>query len=110
MHDQAPQRPTAITVICVLMALGTVAVIPALFVAGSMLPGWYTPFLLASSVVGIACMIGLWTMKKWAVYVYTAMTLVGQIVMLSTGLWTPMSIIVPAIVIAIMFANLGKMR
>ena len=110
MHDQAHQRPTAITVICILMALGAVAVIPALFVAGAVLPGWYTPFLLASSAVGLACMVGLWTMRKWAVYVYTAMTLVGQVVLLATGLWAPMSIIVPAIVIAIMFANVGKMR
>jgi hypothetical protein len=110
MHDQAPERPVAITIICVLMALGTVVVIPALFVAGSMLPGWYTPFVLASSAVGVACMIGLWTMRQWAVYAYTAMTLVGQVVLFSTGLWTPMSIVVPAIAIAIMFAYFGKMR
>lgn len=110
MHQQAPERPTAITVICVLMAIGTLAVIPALFAAGSLLPGWYTPFLLASSAVGVACMVGLWTMRKWAVFVYTALTAVGQVVLLTTGLWTPMSIIVPAIVIAIMFAYVGKMR
>ena len=54
-------------------------------------------------------MVGLWTMKKWAVYLYAGMTAFGQVVLLASGLWNPMSILLPAIVIAIMFSNLSKM-
>jgi hypothetical protein len=104
------ERPTSITVICVLMAIGAVATPFIAMMASTLkLPGWYTPFLLLSSVVGVASLVGLWTMKKWAVFLYTGMAAVSQIVMLAGGLWTPTSIIGPAIVIGIMFANLQKM-
>jgi hypothetical protein len=110
MNDTKVERPTVITVICVLMALGAVATVPMVMMAASQLPGWYTPFVLASAAVGLVCMVGLWTMRKWAVYLYTAMTVVGQVVLFATGLWVAQSIVVPAIVIAVMFSQLGKMR
>ncbi len=110
MNEPKVERPTVITVICVLMAIGAVATIPIVMAAASQLPGWYTPFVLASAAVGLVCMVGLWTMRKWAVYLYTAMTVVGQVVLFATGLWVAQSIIVPAIVIAVMFSQLGKMR
>ena len=110
MNHAQVERPTVITVICVLMALGAVVTVPMVFMAASQLPGWYTPFVLASAAVGLVCMVGLWTMRKWSVYLYTAMTLIGQVVLFSTGLWVAQSIIVPAIAIAVMFSQLGKMR
>jgi len=103
------ERPTSITVICVLMGIGAVLTLPIVFLASSKLPAWYTPFVLLSAAVGVACLIGLWTMKKWAVFLYTGMTALGQVVMIASGMWTPMSIIIPAIVIGIMFSNLSKM-
>ena len=104
------ERPTSITVICVLMGIGALAVIPLTLFAASRLPGWYVPFVLFSAAVGVACLVGLWTMRKWAVYLYTGMTVLGQVVLMAGGLWTVGSIIMPAIVIGIMFSNLSKMR
>jgi hypothetical protein len=112
MSDEQPvERPTVITVICVLMGIGAVLGLPAVFLAGSMVkfPGWYMPFVLVSAVVGLVCMVGLWKMKKWGVFLYTGMFAVGQVVMLVGGLWGVGGLIIPVIVIAVMFSQLSKM-
>jgi hypothetical protein len=49
-------------------------------------------------------------MRKWAVYTYTAFAVIVQAIMLATGLWSPLALILPAIVIAAMFFYLPRMR
>jgi len=118
--SQAPQaqvienphkRPVAITVICVIGFIGALLVIPMLFssVVQSIAP-WYPPLLAVSAVIGLACMVGLWMMRKWAVYTYTAFFLVNQVILIGTGLWNPVSLIIPLIIIIIMFVYLSRMR
>jgi hypothetical protein len=104
------QRPVAITVICILGFIGAALSIPLIFSsAASSVGGWYPPLLGLSAVVGLICMIGLWKMKKWAVFLYAAMVVVIQIVLFSMHLWTPFSLLFPVIIVAIGFANLSKM-
>jgi len=107
---QTSQRPVAITVICILGFIGAALSIPVVFsnTAASIAP-WYPAVLGLSAAVGLVCMIGLWKMKKWGVFLYTAMAFVIQIVLFSTHLWTPVSLIFPAIIIAIGFAYLSRM-
>jgi len=104
------KRPTAITVICVLGFIGAAFTIPIIF---SDLPGqvgnWYPPYLGLSAIIGFACMIGLWQMKKWAAYTYTGFVGLNQIVLLTMGVWNAMSLIIPAIVVGIALANVKKM-
>jgi hypothetical protein len=111
MNDtQVTQRPVIITVICILGFIGAALSIPLIFSsAASNIGGWYPPFLGLSAVGGLICMIGLWKMKKWAVFLYTALVVVVQIVLFAMHVWTPFSLLVPAIIIAIGFANLSKM-
>jgi hypothetical protein len=111
MNDtQVSQRPVAITVICILGFVGAALSIPVVFSStASNIGGWYPPVLGLSAVVGLICMIGLWKMKKWAVFLYTAMVVVIQIVLFSMHLWNPFSLLFPAIIIAIGFAYLAKM-
>jgi hypothetical protein len=111
MNDtQVTQRPVAITVICILGFIGAALSLPVIFSSGaSNIGGWYPPVLALSAVVGLICMIGLWKMKKWAVFLYTAMVIVIQIVLFSMHLWTPFSLLFPAIIIAIGFAYLSRM-
>ncbi|HZE58347.1 MAG TPA: hypothetical protein VE031_10875 [Chthoniobacterales bacterium] len=104
------QRPVAITVICILGFIGAALSIPVIFSsAASNIGGWYPPVLGISALVGVICMIGLWKMKKWAVFLYTAMVVVIQIVLFSMHLWAPFSLLFPAIIIAIGFAYLSRM-
>jgi hypothetical protein len=104
------QRPVAITVICILGFIGAALSIPLIFSnAASNIASWYPPFLGLSAVVGLISMIGLWKMKKWGVLLYAAMGVVVQVVLFSTHLWTPFSLLFPVIIVAIGFAYLSKM-
>ena len=107
---QTAARPVAITVICILGFIGVALTLPLLFSATAAgIGSWYPPFLGLSTAVGLVCMIGLWKMKKWAVFLYTALVAVCQVVLLSMGLWSVFSFLVPVVIIAIAFANLSKM-
>ena len=111
MNDtQATARPIAITIICVLGFIGAALSIPLVFSDLARAVGsWYPPFLAFSALVGLVCMIGLWKMKKWAVFAYTAFVVLNQVILIAMGLWTVFALIIPGIVIAIGFANLSKM-
>jgi hypothetical protein len=54
-------------------------------------------------------MVGLWKMKKWSVFLYTLLVAVNQVVLFTMGVWNPFALLIPAIIIAIGFANLSKM-
>ncbi len=111
MNDTATtQRPVAITVICILGFIGAALSIPLIFSsAASNIASWYPAFLGLSAVVGLICMIGMWKMKKWGVFLYTAMVVAVQVVLFAAHMWTPFSLLFPAIIIAIGFAYLSRM-
>src|SRR5262249_5340152 len=105
------KRPIAITIICIIGFIGVVFTVPLLFMdVIRTLPSWYPVLLAVSAVIGLACMIGLWMMQKWAVYTYTGFAAINQVILIATGLWTPVTLIVPAIIIAVMFGYLSRMR
>lgn len=99
-------RPKIITVICIIGFIGSAAAIPIAFSDMSRQIGnWYPPYLILSIVVGLICMIGLWTMKKWSVIVYTAFAFINQVVLLTLGVWNILALIIPGIVIVIGFSK-----
>ena len=110
--DAAPMgRPVAITVICVLSAIGVVLVVPMIFSEVARLIGaWYPPYLALSAVIGAACTVGFWLMRRWALYLYTAGVVINQIVFVTMGVWNIMALIIPAIVVGIGFAYHARMR
>ncbi|HXP03204.1 MAG TPA: hypothetical protein VN808_03720 [Stellaceae bacterium] len=104
-------RPIPITILCVLSAIGAVFVIPVIFTdAARSIGAWYPPYLAASAIIGAACTVGFWLMRRWALYLYTAMVVINQIVFLAMGVWTIMALILPAIVVGIGFAYFSRMR
>src|SRR5262249_10410554 len=118
--DQAPQaqtlenphkRPIAITIICIIGFIGAAVTVPLIFSETTRgIASWYPALLAVSAVIGLACTVGLWMMRKWAVYAYTAFAAVNQVILLTTGLWNPIALIIPAIVIVVMFIYLSTMR
>lgn len=104
-------RPTAITVVCVLGFIGALLTIPAILLSLKLpVAIWYPPFLALSAIIGLVCMFGLWQMKRWAVFAYTAFVILNQIVLMTTGDWNIFALIIPGIVIAIGFKYLPRMR
>jgi hypothetical protein len=104
-------RPVPITIICVLSAIGLAFAIPLIFSdVARAIGAWYPPFLAIATIVGAICTVGFWLMKKWSVYLYTAMFVVNQVVMIVMGIWTILALLLPAIVVVIAFAYLPRMR
>jgi hypothetical protein len=104
------KRPTAITIICVMGFIGAVFTIPLIFShKTNHIGSWYPAYLILSSIIGFLCMIGLWNMKKWAAYTYTSFVGLNQIILITMGVWNPISLIIPAIVVGVVMRNLNKM-
>jgi hypothetical protein len=104
------KRPTSITVICVLGFIGALITVPLIFSTIAQEVGsWYPPYLGFSAVIGLACMIGLWMMRKWAAYTYTGFVALNQVVLLAMGVWNVMALLLPAIVIFFALKNVSKM-
>ena len=112
MNDTAAsERPIAITIICILGFIGAALSIPAIFMgATGSIGAWYPPYLAFSAVVGLVCMIGLWKMMKWSVFAYAALVVLNQVVLFSMGVWSIFALLIPAIVLAIGFTYLSKMK
>jgi len=104
------KRPVSITVICVVGFIGAIITIPLIFSAMAQQVGaWYPPYLAFSAVVGLGCMFGLWMMKKWAAYTYTALVALNQVVLLAMGVWNIWALVIPVIVIIFALKNVSKM-
>lgn len=105
------KRPGVITAVCIIGFIGVAFTIPMIFSDFAKSTGdWYPPYLAFSAIIGLVSMIGLWKMKKWGVIVYAALVALSQIVLLATGLWNILALILPAILIAIVFSQFSKMK
>jgi len=68
MEATSTNRPTAITIICIIGFVGVIFSVLAFFSPimsqlGELYP-WYPPYLGVSIVIGLICMVGLWMMKN----------------------------------------------
>lgn len=105
------KRPPAITGICVVGALGVIALAWLAFSGGLYgAPDWYPPYLAASAIVGVTALAGLFLMRKWGLMLYGGLFVVNQLVLLATGLWSIQTALVPLIVIIVASRHLGAMR
>jgi hypothetical protein len=102
----------AITVICILSIIGLVLGVIGL-VAGaaaiSALGVWFLIYQAIALAVGAVCTYGLWMMKKWALYLYTALFVVAQAIGLLIGGFSLIGLVIPLIVLAICWAYQGRM-
>jgi hypothetical protein len=107
---ETAERPTSITVICVIGFVGSLIALPLIFSPVAQQLGFgYLLYLGLSSFIGLACMFGLWMMKKWAVYIYAGLTALNQIVLLAMGLWSVMALLMPTVVIFFALKHVSKM-
>ena len=107
----ANKRPVIITVICIIGFIGALFAIPLIFSSFAANVGaWYPPFLGLTTIVGIASFVGLWRMRSWGLYLYLAMFIIGQVVMMAMHVWSPFSTLLPIIVLVIGFCYRSRMQ
>ena len=63
-----------------------------------------------SSFIGMISFIGMFLMRKWGVYLYSALSVFAQISLFSMGIWTVLSLIGPFIVLFFGFKHISKMK
>lgn len=105
-------RPLPITIICILGLIGAVVSLPSILSGSahiSEIGEWFLYHLVISTIIGFCCFLGLWSMRKWALYFYSGILLINQIILLATGLWSPNSLIQPLIVVIFGVAYFHKM-
>jgi hypothetical protein len=105
-------RPVAITVICVLSMIGIVLSIVGLVTAMSVfaaIAAWYPIYIVVVIVVNAASTYGLWMMKKWGLYVYTASFIISQLIAFAYGGFSIIGLVIPLIVLAICWAYQARM-
>jgi len=104
-------RPTIIAVLCVIGFMGGLFTIPkVLSDAARNIGAWYPPYLAFCLFGGLVCVVGLWKMRRWAVFTYSGFVALNQIVLLAMGVWSIFALVIPAIFIFIMSSQLSKMR
>ena len=96
------KRPLMITVLCIVMLLGSI--VSGIFVFSNIaknIAWWYPHLLAATTGIGLACMVGFWFMKKWSVVGYAIFAALVQVLLIMYGLWQVSSLMMPALVLAI---------
>jgi hypothetical protein len=106
------RRPLILSFVCI---LGIIGVIPNLwrvcFGPPSLLGSWFLPFLTVSCIITAVAMVGVWMMRRWAVYTYISLCVVVQLlflVMYDVVAWK--AVLVRCVAIAIMLAYFKRMR
>ncbi|MGB5159151.1 hypothetical protein [Desulfobacterium sp. N47] len=103
------KRPASITIICIIGFIGAIYIVPLVFSSKAQQVGsWYPPYLVFSIIIGLVCIAGLWIMKKWAAYTYTAFLVLNQIVLLAIGAWSVVALLIPAVVIFFVLKDIAK--
>ena len=112
--NQTNNRPTSITILSVIVFITIVFSATSLAsLYGTLISlygDWYGPFWIASLVLTLFSMIGLWSMKKWGVYTYVGMFVVGSLVGLIMDIpFTAAGLVVPIVISILGIVHLKKM-
>ncbi len=106
------RRPLILTFVCILGIIGVIANLwRVCFGPPSLLGPWFLPFLTVSSVIMAMAMFGVWMMRRWAVYIYIGLCVVGQLlflVMYDVIVWK--AVLMQCVVIALLLVYFRKMR
>lgn len=105
-----PEKPAMIIAICVIGLINAVQMLnlilsPMAKQAGAMFPLYFT----ASVLLSLACLAGLWLLKRWAALCYSALLICNQIVLALMGYWELTAAIIPVAIILLLFKHLDKM-
>jgi hypothetical protein len=65
---------------------------------GAVYPFYFT----LSVVLSLACIVGLWLLKRWAALTYGAVLLCNQLVLLKMGYWEVSAAVIPTVIVLLL--------
>jgi hypothetical protein len=104
------QRPSSITLISLFgIFTGLLGFYLILKTGTHDLSLWQTLFMVFGGIIFLVCGIGLWFMKKWAVYLYAIFAVLDQIFLILIDRWSVMALLIPVIVVYVGYKHLSEM-
>ena len=105
-----PEKPLVIAAICIIGIINAIQMVnlvlsPMSKQAGAVYPLYFT----LSVALSLACIGGLWLLKRWAAFVYAAVLVCNQVILLVMGYWSLSAALIPAVIIVLMFKYLDRM-
>ena len=98
------RRPLAITVLCILMVVGTLGVLIQDLPRAHFAASWMPFYLACSAVVTLASAVGMWKMKKWSVHTYAGWAALSTVVGIAMlGMFNLTALVVRVVVVAVSF-------
>jgi hypothetical protein len=108
-HEGNIERPTAITIICILGFVGAALSIPMAFSdIARQIGNWFPPYSGSVAAISLICMIGLWFTKKWAIYAYICLVVLNQIVLITMDKWNILVLIIQGIIVTVTLFHLDS--
>lgn len=68
-NPEETKRLAIITLVCIFGFITTILVLQIAFSSILEDGGWYPNYLIISTLLSLACLVGIWKMKIWAVFV-----------------------------------------
>ncbi|HLO27616.1 MAG TPA: hypothetical protein VK249_00685 [Anaerolineales bacterium] len=103
-----PNRPSSVTLISVLAIYSGILGFYFVFSLGNQNLGGKL-FYIFGAIVFLACGMGFWLMKKWAIYTYAVFAIIDQIALILMGRWNILALLIPVIVLYIGYKHFSKM-
>lgn len=104
MFNDNPERPTIITVICILGWLGAlVSTLGFLLQLTPYIATWYQILTLLLALTSCFALYGFWSMQRWGVWLHGFLVVVNQVVLfiLGFGIYSLIFLIIPGAVLGI---------
>jgi hypothetical protein len=86
------------------MVVGIGAVLIQQLPSGRFVAPWFPFFLALSAIITLGCVVGMWMMKRWSVYLYAGWVTLGIILGITLlGIFSLPALMVRVVVIAVSF-------
>ncbi|MDD2724907.1 MAG: hypothetical protein PHH59_12905 [Methylovulum sp.] len=106
-----PAKPIAVTAICIIGLINAIQMLNVLLSPViKQLGTFYLLYFGTAALISLACIIGLWFLRRWAAFVYMVVLLGNQIVLLTMGLWEPTALVVPLVIIGVILRYFKQWR
>jgi hypothetical protein len=105
-----PAKPFAVTAICIIGLINAIQILNVLLSPMvKQLGAFYPLYFGTSALISLACIVGLWLLRRWAALTYILVLLGNQAVLLSMGLWEPTALVVPIVIIGVILRHFKQL-